>query len=73
MRILMLVVALGLLIPACGAADSTDDGTKVPAKTLKTQPETPDDTPEVPAPPADTPAKPSGNSDTIVLDIEGMH
>jgi len=40
MRMLMLVLALALLIPACGAADSTDDGTKKPAPT---RPETPID------------------------------
>ncbi len=75
MRIALLVVALALVIPACGAADSTDDGKTTPAETPNTQPETPSEppeAPEVPAPPGDTPANPSGD-ETIVLDVDGMH
>ncbi len=73
MRMLMLVVALALLIPACGAADSTDNGKKDPEKTPNTQPLTPDTTPDVPDDTPEVPAKPSGDADTIVLDVEGMH
>ena len=81
MRYLLLLAALALLIPACGATDSNGTGTGAENPPAEGPPSdvTPSDlgadvtdVPDVPEIPGDMPEPPAAKTTTVTLDVAGM-